>query len=351
MSETPDQPTEIKIDADAFAARLLAYHEERKKEASEALTRAFGILGAHPECASVVFVYEGSGDSGDSWFENAEALSEIFSSEELDALRSAAWRSVYQYHAGWENNEGGGGTVTMTTVSFDIEHYDNIVDREYASHKVVNPSHAGVQEFDESSIHEDLIQGANLEDLQRTTDAMDRILLEQMVDGSYDYDSPATIEPSIGTRIQEENERRAEFDSAIMAYLREFLATHNTFLALRCYTPLFNDGLPCENVFSFCRIGPGEDALRYPEAGDAEAEEEDSFSNEDGDGDSSAVVGLSLTAEAEETAEVLCNWVVNNFRAVVRELDLRDETNMTLFIRAGVNGGLEHVDEEYECGF
>lgn len=344
MSETPDQPTEIKIDADAFAARLIAYHEERQKEASEALTRAFGILSAHPECTSVVFVYEGGGDSGDSWFENAEALNEIFSSEELDALRSAAWRSVYQYHAGWENNEGGGGTVTMTNHQLDIEHYDNVVDREYEFHKLVNPAHAGVQEFDESGINVDLNQAAELEDLQGTTDAMD--------DWSYDYDAPATIEPSIGTRIQEETERRAEFDSAIMAYLREFLATHNTFLALRCYTPLFNDGLPCENVFSFCRFGPGDGVLRYPEAGDAEAEaEEYPFENEDSFEESGGGTEVFLTPDDQETAKVLRNWVVNNFDAVVRELDLRDETNMTLFIRARAFGGLEHVDEEYECGF
>jgi hypothetical protein len=169
-----------------------------------------------------------------------------------------------------------------------------------------------------------------------------------MVDGSYDYDTPATIEPDIGTRIQEESERRAEFDRAIMAYLREFLATHNTFLALRCYTPLHNDGLPCVNVFSFCRFGPGDGVLGYPDKDAEEDGEEDEDSFEESGGGTEV---FSTFDDARETAKVLRTWVVNNFDAVVRELDLRDETNMTLFIRAGANGGLEHVDEEYECGF
>ena len=76
--------------------------------------------------------YDGYGDSG-----NVEAITADPAIPEVDAIPGLAdflWSIAYAEHPGFENNEGGGGTVSWDLVAdrIDLDHYDNVVERVHA---------------------------------------------------------------------------------------------------------------------------------------------------------------------------------------------------------------------------
>lgn len=130
---------------------------ERSERAVFAHNRAllFAALQARG-IVSVTVLYEGSGDSGD--VEDVTVLPdtatldgeitvlqtiwgkpepEAFTRPLKDIIDNTAMQLATFDHAGWENNEGGGGEVEWDVVeqTISVEHYDYYVERTYASHQ------------------------------------------------------------------------------------------------------------------------------------------------------------------------------------------------------------------------
>ena len=91
--------------------------EERTRLRAE--LRQAGAWSLHAE-------YDGYGDSG-----NVEAIRTEPSVPDVGAMPGLSdflWSVAYGEHPGFENDEGGGGTVTWDLVAdqVDLDHYDNL---------------------------------------------------------------------------------------------------------------------------------------------------------------------------------------------------------------------------------
>lgn len=112
----------------AMEARIAEMRERERKERSEERARLLAELRALG-VASLEADYDGYGDSG-----NVEAIRtepEAAKVDEMEGLADFLWSVAYAEHPGFENNEGGGGTVTWDVAAdrIDLDHYDNVVER------------------------------------------------------------------------------------------------------------------------------------------------------------------------------------------------------------------------------
>lgn len=96
---------------------------------SDRIKRLFSSLP--PMVVKVVAEYSGSGDSGSmestTAFDEEEAEVSTIDSQVLNDIESACDELLYDEHAGWENNDGGSGTFTITreadgSVKIELEH-------------------------------------------------------------------------------------------------------------------------------------------------------------------------------------------------------------------------------------
>jgi hypothetical protein len=127
---------------DAFEAG-----DRRRRERLPAAKAALLAALKKTRAASVTIVYDGEGDSGQIGDIAAKSaagravklsgtvsldldgqLKEYASLEE--AIEPFAWDVLYAYHGGFENNEGGYGTITIDVAkgTVTIDHNDRIID-------------------------------------------------------------------------------------------------------------------------------------------------------------------------------------------------------------------------------
>ena len=112
----------------AMEARIAEMRERERQERSEERARLLADLRALG-VTSLEADYDGYGDSG-----NVEAIRtepEVAKVDEIEGLADFLWSVAYAEHPGFENNEGGGGTVTWDVAvdRIDLDHYDNVVER------------------------------------------------------------------------------------------------------------------------------------------------------------------------------------------------------------------------------
>ncbi|UWQ19794.1 hypothetical protein [Jannaschia sp. M317] len=112
----------------AMEARMAEMRERERRERREDRARLLADLRALGATA-LKAEYDGYGDSG-----NVEAITTVPDLPKIDAIPGLAdflWSVAYAEHPGFENNEGGGGTVTWDLVAdrIDLDHFDNVVDR------------------------------------------------------------------------------------------------------------------------------------------------------------------------------------------------------------------------------
>jgi hypothetical protein len=112
----------------AMEARMAEMRERERQERVEERARLLAELRALG-ATTLEAEYDGYGDSG-----NVEAITTVPDLPEVDAVPDLAdflWSVAYAEHPGFENNEGGGGTVTWDLVAdrIDLDHYDNVVER------------------------------------------------------------------------------------------------------------------------------------------------------------------------------------------------------------------------------
>ncbi len=109
------------------------------KERAEALLHLVRKLRKkYPEVQTVEFEYSGSGDSGDTMslilMDKTGAVIEDYCNEkDQDIIRGLEDRLYDFVPCGYENNEGGYGTVTLDVVKMFIknDHYDYVTSEEY----------------------------------------------------------------------------------------------------------------------------------------------------------------------------------------------------------------------------
>ncbi|WP_288960850.1 DUF6878 family protein [uncultured Sulfitobacter sp.] len=92
--------------------------------------RALGVTGVTAE-------YEGYGDSGNVEDITLQPSGIALPSELSSQLNAFAWGFAYQQHPGFENNEGGYGTLTwdLTHDSIDLDHADRFVESTHSYHE------------------------------------------------------------------------------------------------------------------------------------------------------------------------------------------------------------------------
>uniref|UniRef100_UPI0040476698 DUF6878 family protein n=1 Tax=Yoonia sp. TaxID=2212373 RepID=UPI0040476698 len=119
-----------------FASTMEKWAAERDAENAETRSallvqlRALGVTEVTAE-------YEGYGDSGNVEDINLQPSGSALPSELSNQLDEFAWAFAYQQHPGFENNDGGYGTLTwdLTNDSIDLDHADRYVDSTHSYHE------------------------------------------------------------------------------------------------------------------------------------------------------------------------------------------------------------------------
>ena len=315
-----------------FEARLKGYYAQRAEEAKELTHQVFEIISALGDDAEVSVSYEGGGDSGDFYWDggaDGEGNSNtIVQEDDRETVMRCAICLVSLYHGGWENNEGGGGKVIFRVRSIDIDHHYYVQETEYESKTIHNPKYEtedGVSQID--AVNE-------LDD-----------------DGTLGFTVVPAIEIPLNVIYDQEMLRREIFNKAMFTGLQSFLQQLNTFFVFRCYTPGFNDGMPCENTVSICRFGPGDGVVGWNDFRDDFRDDllEEDEENTEG-GERTKVVELEWTEADDRIADALLSWVRDEFSWLSRRLKVSDSTNVTLFARVQ-DGELVHESSYYDCGY
>ena len=112
----------------AMEARITEMRARERQERTEERARLLATLRGL-DVTSLEADYDGYGDSG-----NVEAIRtepEVTKIDVLEGLADFLWSVAYAEHPGFENNEGGGGTVTWDVAAdrIDLDHFDNVVER------------------------------------------------------------------------------------------------------------------------------------------------------------------------------------------------------------------------------
>lgn len=119
-----------------FASTMEKWAAERDAENKEnranllAQLRTLGVTEVTAE-------YEGYGDSGNVEDITLQPSGLALPSELSSQLDDFAWAFAYQQHPGFENNDGGYGTLTwdLTKDSIDLDHADRFVDSTHSYHE------------------------------------------------------------------------------------------------------------------------------------------------------------------------------------------------------------------------
>jgi hypothetical protein len=310
-----------------FFSGMSDYYRKMDARRVTLIAKCFEYIAQGPEeCAPIVVCYEGGGDSGDFFFEEGTDTV-LAKTEDGENFVSCADLLVAHYYGGWENNEGGGGTVTFTRDSIQLEHYDNVLEREYSHSTVWAP-------------------GKELEVEETTPDPAVQAVFPEL---------------SVAQIIQGEKDRQTLFRINMLGTLKRFLKKFDTFLALRCYTPMFNDGMPCENTISFCQFGMGEHVAGWNNFTDDDGwdddgweEEESGEDGEDGeDGEEKPKKGITveMSESDKDDAEALLSWFSDDFSALTDLLGIGRSTDITLFVRVDSLDEFELAHSEYNCGY
>ena len=112
----------------AMEARMAEVREREQQERGEERARLLAELRALG-ATELEAEYDGYGDSGNvEDITTVPALPNIYA---MPGLGNFLWSVAYAEHPGFENNEGGGGTVMWDLADdrIDLDHYDNIVER------------------------------------------------------------------------------------------------------------------------------------------------------------------------------------------------------------------------------
>jgi len=118
-----------------FASTMEKWAAERDAENTEtraALLVQLRALGV----TEVTAEYEGYGDSGNVEDITLQPSGIALPSELSSQLDDFAWAFAYQQHPGFENNEGGYGTLAwdLTKDSIDLDHADRFVESTHSYH-------------------------------------------------------------------------------------------------------------------------------------------------------------------------------------------------------------------------
>ncbi|MFA8443926.1 DUF6878 family protein [Yoonia sp.] len=119
-----------------FASTMEKWATERDAEnkatraALLAQLRALGVIEVTAE-------YEGYGDSGNVEDITLQPSGVTLPSELSSQLDDFAWAFAYQQHPGFENNDGGYGTLTWDIAkdSIDLDHADRYVESTHSYHE------------------------------------------------------------------------------------------------------------------------------------------------------------------------------------------------------------------------
>lgn len=120
----PNVPAMMEI----MNARLAEMREAAAQERTEERSRLLAEL-SRLGVRSLEATYDGYGDSGN--VEDITAEPAVPKVDETPGLADFLWSVAYGEHPGFENNEGGDGTVTwdLVTDRIDLDHHDNVVER------------------------------------------------------------------------------------------------------------------------------------------------------------------------------------------------------------------------------
>ncbi len=112
----------------AMEARMAEMRGQERRERSEERARLLAELRALGATA-LEAEYDGYGDSGN--VEDITTVPALPNASAIPGLADFLWSVAYAEHPGFENNEGGGGTVTWDLAAdrIDLDHYDNVVER------------------------------------------------------------------------------------------------------------------------------------------------------------------------------------------------------------------------------
>lgn len=125
MTQTPDYATQY-LEAQKKA-------EESRRETRAVLLSDLRALGA----TQVTVIYEGYGDSGN--VEDVSLLPDTLKPAEdlVRRLEDFGWDFAYALSPGFENNEGGYGTLTwdIETDTINVNHSDRYVESETTLHE------------------------------------------------------------------------------------------------------------------------------------------------------------------------------------------------------------------------
>ena len=118
--------TNPQIDYAAMAAQWRAERETTLKASRVELLAQLRALGI----SEVTAEYEGYGDSGNVEDVNVQPAEVKLPEALVTAVGDFAWSLAYHYHPGFENNEGGYGTLTWDIArdSITLDHSDRYVE-------------------------------------------------------------------------------------------------------------------------------------------------------------------------------------------------------------------------------
>ena len=118
--------TNPQIDYAAMAAQWRAEHETTLKATRAELIVQLRALGINEVTAE----YEGYGDSGNVEDVNVQPAEVKLPEALVTAVGDFAWSLAYHHHPGFENNEGGYGTLTrdLRNDSITLDHADRYVE-------------------------------------------------------------------------------------------------------------------------------------------------------------------------------------------------------------------------------
>lgn len=312
MSTENDVPEHV---VEHFSAVSDYYHRVDAQRIS-LTAQCFEFLAQRPEeSAPIVVRYTGGGDSGDFYFDD-DTGDDISGTKDGDSLISCAVSLVSHYYGGWENNEGGDGTVTFTRDSIQLNHYYNVIEQEYHCKTVWAP-------------------GKEREVEETTPDPVVQVVFPEL---------------SVAQKIQEEKDRQTLFRINMLDTLKRFLKKFDTFLAFQCYTPSFNDGMPCENTVTFCQFGVGNNVAGWNNTTDDDGWEEEE-SGEEGEEKPKKGITVEMSESDKDDARALLLWFADEFEYLTNLLGIGARTDITLFVRVDSLNEFELAHSEYDCGY
>ena len=118
--------TDLQMNFAETMARWQAEREAANKAARSELLPQLRALGI----AQVIAEYEGYGDSGNIEDVTVQPAGITLPDELCTKLGDFAWSVAYHQHPGFENNEGGYGTLTWEVIadSITLDHADRYVE-------------------------------------------------------------------------------------------------------------------------------------------------------------------------------------------------------------------------------